>query len=339
MATKAKAKKATKKASTINSGLINASMAAINTTVENGEKWQKLASKLIKKSEPVRTKQINMVFDTASAVKKQVTTGSGRMMNLVGYDASVVEKALNFATKNPVSKKVFSVAEGIVDKVTSNPVVKKVEKTTDDIKKMSIAKFNDVKEDVLEQAKKALQKGEDLVEEAKTPKKTPKKTTKKVIAKGDAKVKTARKTTTKKVATAKKTTAKKVVAVKETAKAIVTEVKTESAKKVAEIKEVGKEKVAAVKTETKKTIKTSAKDDLKIVYGIGPKLEDVFNKNGINTYAELAKTEEAKIEAILEEAGPIFKNTDTSDWKKQAEVGAEKGGAALKVWVARYRTA
>ncbi|WP_415375668.1 hypothetical protein [Patiriisocius sp. Uisw_017] len=339
MATKAKAKtvtkKATKKASTINSGLINASMAAINTTVENGEKWQKLASKLIKKSEPVRTKQINMVFETASAVKKQVTTGSGRMMDLVGYDASVVEKALNFATKNPVSKKVISVAEGIVDKVTSNPVVKKVEKTTDGIKKMSIAKFNDVKEDVLEQAKKALQKGEALVEEAKTPKKT----TKKVMAKGAAKVKTARKTTTKKVATAKKTTAKKVEAVKETAKAIVTEVKTESAKKVAEIKEVGKEKVAAVKTETKKTIKTSAKDDLKIVYGIGPKLEDVFNKNGINTYAELAKTEEVKIEAILEEAGPIFKNTDTSDWKKQAVVGAEKGEEALKVWVARYRTA
>jgi len=316
MATKVKAKKVTKKATkkttTLNKELVSASMAAINTTVENGEKWQKLASKLIKKSEPVRTKQMNMVFETATAVKKQVTSGSERMMDLVGYDASVVEKALNFATKNPVSKKVINVAEEIADKVTSNPVVKKVEKTTEGIKKMSIAKFNDVKEDVLEQAKKALQKGEELVEDVKTPKKT----SKKVKAKGAAKVKEVRKKTAKKVAT-----------VKETAKTIVTEVKTEGVKKV-----------AAVKKETKKVVETSVKDDLKIVYGIGPKLEGIFNKNGINTYADLAKASEAKIKAILVEAGPIFKNTNTADWKKQAEVGAAKGKEALKTWIARYRT-
>ena len=52
-----------------------------------------------------------MVFETATAVKEQVSTGAERMMHLVGYDASVVDKAMDFATKNPVSKKVLEVAD------------------------------------------------------------------------------------------------------------------------------------------------------------------------------------------------------------------------------------
>ncbi|WP_271856158.1 hypothetical protein [Patiriisocius marinus] len=361
MATTTKTKKVTKKiskkvtpkvsnkistVSKVNKGLVNASMEAINTTVENGEKWQKLASKLMKKSEPVRTKQMNMVFETATAVKNQVNSGAERMMDLVGYDASVIDKAMNFAKKNPVSKKVMDVAGGIADKVQKNPMVKKVEKTTEDIKKMSVAKFNDVKEDVLEQAQKILHKGEELVEEAKTPKKT----TKQVKAKGTAKVKTAkkttakkattvRKTTAKKATTVRKTTAKKVAAVKATAEETVKEIKNEGTEKVADVIVAGKQKVAAVKKETKKAIKNTAQDDLKIIHGIGPKLEGVFNKNGIKTYADLAKVESSKIEEILAEAGPIFKNTNTTDWQKQAEVGAEGGEDALKTWVARYRTA
>ncbi len=84
MATKTRktAKKATQKvnkpsvAKKVNASLINASIAAINTTIDNGEKWQKLASKLIKKSEKVREQQINMIFDTAEAVKGQFITGT-----------------------------------------------------------------------------------------------------------------------------------------------------------------------------------------------------------------------------------------------------------------------
>ncbi|GEQ86972.1 hypothetical protein ULMS_24800 [Patiriisocius marinistellae] len=332
--TKKTATKATSKVNKLNNSLVNASMAAINTTVENGEKWQKLTKKLIKQSEPIRTKQMNMIFETATAVKNQATSGKERMMDLVGYDGTTVDKAVKYAKNNPVSKKVISTAEGVIEKVTENPMVKKVEKTTDGIKKMSIAKFNDVKEDVLEQAQKILHRGEEIVEDAKAPKKT----SKQVKAKGAAKVKAVRKTTTKKTTVAKKATAKKVKAVKETAKAIVKEVKAQGTDKVADIKETGKEKVAEVKTATKKAVKTIAKDDLKIIHGIGPKLEGVFNKNGINTYGELAKVDATKIEAILDEAGPVFKNIDTKDWKKQAEVGAEGGEEALKTWVARYRT-
>lgn len=340
MATKAKkvTKKVTKQVSKvkeINNSLVNASKAAINTTVENGEKWQKLTKKLIKKSEPVRTKQMNMVYDTANALKKQVTSGTERMMDLVGLDASVVDKAKNFASKNPVSKKVIDTAGDIKNKVSENPMVKKVEKTTEGIKQMGIAKYEDVKEDVLEQAQRILHRGEEMVKDAKTPKKT----SKQVKAKGAIKVKEVRKTTAKKTTTVRKNTEAKVAAVKKAAKTVVKEIKTEGTAKVATVKFEGNEKVAEVKKTTKKVVKNSAKDDLKLIYGVGPKVEATFNKHGINTYGELAKAETSKIEEILEEAGPMFKNVDTADWKKQAEVGVEGGEEAVKTWVARYRTA
>jgi predicted flap endonuclease-1-like 5' DNA nuclease len=330
-----KTKKTTKKSSNLNSSLVNVTTAAIKTTVENGEKWQDLTKKLIKKSEPVRKMQMNMVFDSAKAVKSQVNLGKERMVDLVGYDNAAVAKVVNRAKENPVAKKVIHFAGGIIEKVSENPIIKKVEKTSGDLKKMSIAKFNEVKEDVLGQAQKILNKGEALIEDAKNPKKT----TKQIKTKGAKKVAQVRKTTKAKTSTAKKKTVSKVAVVKTTAQKVVKGIKTEGAANVADIKETGKKNVAAIKKETKKEILTSAKDDLKIIHGIGPKLEMIFNKKGINTFAEFAKTDKTKIETILEEAGPMFKNINTSDWQKQAEVGAEEGVEALIKWVARYRTA
>ena len=48
-------------------------------------------------------------------------------------------------------------------------------------------------------------------------------------------------------------------------------------------------------------------------------LEKIFNENGIETFAQLAKASDTKIKSILEKAGPIFKNANFSDWVKQAE--------------------
>ncbi len=196
MATKTRktAKKATKKvnkpnvAKKVNASLINASMAAINTTIDNGEKWQKLASKLIKKSEKIRTQQINMIFDTAEAVKGQFITGTERVKDLVGIDDELVEKAKDLAMNNPVSKKVVDIVEDITETVSENPMVQKAEKATEDLKNMGIAKYNELKGDVLEQASKIVDIAEhklddaieDLKKEAKkgTPKKKATKKTK-----------------------------------------------------------------------------------------------------------------------------------------------------------------
>ncbi|MEM8508150.1 MAG: hypothetical protein AAF717_09990 [Bacteroidota bacterium] len=272
MATKAKRKADNKKS--LNNALINATVATINTTVENGEKWQELTKKLVKKSAPVRRKQMDMVFETATAVKKQVTTGKERMLDLVGYEEDMVERAFEYASNTTVGKKVMGVAENIKEKVTENPMVKKVEKTTEDLKSKGTAKLNDLREDVLEQAKKILNKGEEMVEEALDTKKT-----------------------TKKV---KKNVAKTQKAVTSTAKAVTKKATTQV------------EKVAA-------TASALVKDDLKLIKGIGPKLEKIFNENGIETFAQLAKTSEAKMRAMLEKAGPVFKNANFSEWVKQAE--------------------
>ena len=279
MATKAE-KKATNKKS-LNSALINATVATINTTVENGEKWQKLTKKMVKKSEPVRRKQMDMVFETATAVKNQMTSGKERMLDLVGYEEDMMERAVEFASNTKVGKKVINVTETLKEKVSENPMVKKAEKTADGLKAKGTAKLNDLRGDVLEQAKKILNKGEELVEEAMEPKKAAKKV-KKNVTKAKTKVQETAKVATKK-ATA---TAGKVVA---TATAVV-------------------------------------KDDLKLINGIGPKLEKMFNEGGIQTFAQLAKASEAKIKGILEKAGPIFKNANFSEWVNQAEELAKSVG-------------
>ena len=197
MATKTKtaAKKGNKPnvAKKVNTSLINASLSAINTTIDNGEKWQKLASKLIKKSEKVREQQINMIFDTAETVKGQFMDGADKMKELVGYDAELVEKAKDMAMNNPVSKKVVGIVEDITEKVSENPMVQKAEKASEELKNMGIAKYHELKEDVLEQASKIVDIAEDKIEDAKaelkkeakkaTPKKRATKKTKATKAK------------------------------------------------------------------------------------------------------------------------------------------------------------
>lgn len=324
MATKTKSTSV--KRTTLNSSIVNATKAAIDTTVENTEKWQKLTKKLIKKSEPIRKTQLNMVFDTATAVKNQVNSGTERMIDLVGYDNAMVVKAVKFAKMNPVSKKVMDVAEDIMEKVSENPIVKKVEKTTEGFKKMGTAKINDVKKDVLMQAHKILNKGEAIVEGAMDSKTTKKQSKTKTTAK----VKKTGKTVSAKVTKVTKKVTPKTAVAKPAVKAVVKETKTVTTKKVTPVEKEVKVAVA---------VKTVEKDDLKIIYGIGPKLESILHKNGIVTYADLAKADKTKIETIIEQAGPLFKNVNTTDWKKQAEVGAAEGTEALVKWVARYRTA
>ena len=59
-------------------------------------------------------------------------------------------------------------------------------------------------------------------------------------------------------------------------------------------------------------------DDLKVIEGVGPKIEEILNKNGISTYAELANTSPFRVSAILKSAGPRFQIHDPSTWPQQA---------------------
>ncbi|HDR51526.1 MAG TPA: 50S ribosomal protein L27 [Mariniphaga anaerophila] len=86
------------------------------------------------------------------------------------------------------------------------------------------------------------------------------------------------------------------------------------------------EKVAAeVKEEVSETkVEKTETDDLKKIEGVGPKLAEVLNAAGINTYAELAASSVEKINEILAEAGSRYASKDPAPWIEQAKELAGK---------------
>jgi predicted flap endonuclease-1-like 5' DNA nuclease len=74
------------------------------------------------------------------------------------------------------------------------------------------------------------------------------------------------------------------------------------------------------------------KDDLKIVEGIGPKIEELCHAAGIFTFSELAMTESSKIKKILESAGSRFQMHDPSTWPEQAALARDGKWDELKKW-------
>lgn len=63
-------------------------------------------------------------------------------------------------------------------------------------------------------------------------------------------------------------------------------------------------------------------EDLKIVEGIGPKIEKLLKNGGINTWSELAGAAVAKIQEILDQAGDKFRLATPDTWPKQAGMAA-----------------
>jgi len=73
-------------------------------------------------------------------------------------------------------------------------------------------------------------------------------------------------------------------------------------------------------------------DDLKIVEGIGPKIEELLNKDGIMTFVQLANTSAVRIREILDAEGPRFQMHDPSTWPKQAAMARDGQWDELKKW-------
>lgn len=62
------------------------------------------------------------------------------------------------------------------------------------------------------------------------------------------------------------------------------------------------------------------KDDLKVVEGIGPKIEGLLNDIGVMTWNDLANASIEKLQAMLDEAGSRYRIHDPATWAKQAEL-------------------
>lgn len=71
-------------------------------------------------------------------------------------------------------------------------------------------------------------------------------------------------------------------------------------------------------------------DDLTIIEGIGPKLNEILQQAGIHTFADLSAATPESISAILAAAGPRYKLADPSSWPQQAALCAAAQWDALK---------
>lgn len=264
----------------INNDLIDASFQAIETTVKTGEKWQKLTSKLIKKTEPLTKQQINMFVDTAETIKGQVENSTTRLKKLVGYDPAMFDQAKKIVTENPLTQKVEDMTVKLKKEVEKYPLVKKAEKMTTKLKNELAHTIDEVKgkvgdytEDIQDEVKKGVKRG-----------------TKSKIKKAPAKKKT----------TVKKPAANKVSSKKTTPK------------------KIASKKVAPKKVTQKKSI---IKNDLKVIKGIGPKMETILNNQGIVSYEDIDKMSLTSINKVLTDAGIInLKMYNTNEWKVQANV-------------------
>lgn len=72
-------------------------------------------------------------------------------------------------------------------------------------------------------------------------------------------------------------------------------------------------------------------DDLKIVEGIGPKIEELLHAAGIKTWKALSETAASAIKEILDAAGPSFQIHDPGTWPDQARLADIGEWDALKI--------
>lgn len=71
-------------------------------------------------------------------------------------------------------------------------------------------------------------------------------------------------------------------------------------------------------------------DDLKIVEGIGPKIEALFNEAGIKTWYDLSESSTEKLQSILDAGGENYAIHNPSTWAKQALLAYEGKWQDLK---------
>jgi len=123
---------------------------------------------------------------------------------------------------------------------------------------------------------------------------------------------------------AKKAPVKKAEAKPVAKKAPVKETKApekEAPKKEAKAKapaKVAKPKAAKTEKITLPSGKKIKQDDLKMVEGVGPKIEGLLNGAGIETWADLANAPLDKVQKVLDDAGPRYRMHDPATWAKQA---------------------
>ena len=93
-------------------------------------------------------------------------------------------------------------------------------------------------------------------------------------------------------------------------------------------------KVPAIK---KKVVvkKTTKKDDLTKIEGVGPAIKKLLWKNKIESFRDLSKTPVQELRDILDSAGPMFQMHNPSTWSRQAKLASQKKWIELERYQAK----
>ncbi|MCK0161356.1 hypothetical protein [Allomuricauda sp. F6463D] len=83
--------------------------------------------------------------------------------------------------------------------------------------------------------------------------------------------------------------------------------------------------------------KTVKENDLKLVEGIGPKIEGLFYNFGIKTWKELAETSVDKCQEVLDSGGKRYRIHDPASWPMQAKMAYEGHWQQLFEWQEKHR--
>ncbi len=83
--------------------------------------------------------------------------------------------------------------------------------------------------------------------------------------------------------------------------------------------------------------KNIKKDDLKLVEGIGPKIEGLFHNFEIKTWKALSETSVSKCKEVLLSGGSRYKMHDPSSWPMQSKMCYEGKWKNLSKWQDQHK--
>lgn len=270
-----------------------------------------------KKQDDTLLKSVNTVRETVANVNRQVLTTTDELVNNALKNSAAWQKLFAKALKN--GTKLYSGQQDFVLSTLENLKKQGGKDLTrlQNLVGIDTDAARKVVADVTARARQEAAKVDDLVDDIKE------KATETAM-KAMTEVNKVAKQVTQVTKSTKKTATKKAAKVAKAATDTSTKATQATAKKTKTVAKAATPKKASPKAATKRTTKkattknTTAPQDLKVIEGVGPKLESILKEAGITTYKTLATTPVANLKAIILKAGPRYKSYDPSSWAEQA---------------------
>ena len=77
-------------------------------------------------------------------------------------------------------------------------------------------------------------------------------------------------------------------------------------------------------------IKIKNAEDLTVIEGVGPKINELFKDNGLKTFAQVGGATVKEMRAILDKGGARYRMANPGTWAKQAKLAASNKWTELK---------